>query len=211
MTLLDKKSVVVFDLDGTLVDSMLFFGDIAATVLEQSHGADYAYALENYRRTCGLPFDYQLEAIYPDDPRNLVALREFDRLKKESYYQCSFFNDVPEVFALLRKKGLKLAVSSNNEQSIVESRFESVGGLDLILGFRKPDFLKGKPHFSEISNKFSVQPSDILFIGDSLHDATMAQECGVDFVGREGTFTRQEFDDQSIAASVVISLKELLL
>lgn len=208
MPSLSGKSVIAFDLDGTLIDSMTFFGEIAASVMARTHGAEYGWALGEYRRTCGIPFDHQVEEIFPGDARNALALADFDRQKAENYARCPFFADVDDAFDAFRARGLKLVVSSNNEQSIVSSRFPK-NDLDLILGFRKPDFLKGAPHFDAIQKAFGVSSEQILFVGDSLHDAVAAQKSHIDFVARTGTFTADEFKSQQIATRIIAHLGEL--
>src|SRR5690349_24162511 len=72
---------VLFDLDGTLIDTMQTFADVAAGVMVEHHGMDRATARAAYLTTSGIPFFKQLEVIAPGDARNAAAAAEFEREK----------------------------------------------------------------------------------------------------------------------------------
>src|SRR5690349_4513168 len=73
---------VMFDLDGTLVDTMGALADLAAEVMSSRHGYDRARARERYLETSGIPFHQQLEVILPGDVRNAAASAEFEQRKR---------------------------------------------------------------------------------------------------------------------------------
>ena len=70
--------MLLCDLDGTLIDSMPTLADLATEVIEARYARRGVLARELYLATCGLPFDQQLEEIFPDDPRNADASAEFE-------------------------------------------------------------------------------------------------------------------------------------
>jgi phosphoglycolate phosphatase-like HAD superfamily hydrolase len=72
----------------------------------------------------------------------------------------------------------------------------------LVLGYR-PGFSKGKDHFEAVLRYFGVSPKEVLFVGDSLHDAQKAQGFGFDFIGRAGTFSRERFQQEFPEVTVV--------
>src|SRR4029079_11463724 len=73
--------VLLCDLDGTLIDSMPTLADLATEVIEDRYGTPRILARELYLATCGLPFEKQLEEIFPEDPRNADASAEFEGRK----------------------------------------------------------------------------------------------------------------------------------
>ena len=202
------KSVCLFDFDGTLVDSMGAFADLAARLMVESYGMDRQVARQEYLRTSGLPFCFQLEEIFPDHPKNIQVAEKFEATKQEGYWSAPFFGEVLSALKALQESGVRTAVSSNNGQEVVE-RYLAVQGaadcFDLVLGYR-PGFSKGKEHFAEVLRYFGVSAGDVLFVGDSLHDGEKAKDFGFDFVGRAGTFSRERFQEVFPGVTVVEDL-----
>ena len=201
-----RKVVFVFDWDGTLVDSMGGFAEIASKVIARHYGQSPSWGRERYLETSGLPFPLQLEKIFPGDARNRQATDDYDRLKMESYGKAPFFPDVRPALALLKEKGYGLAVSSNNDAALLDQKLGSLVSLfDCVAGF-EPGFLKGKAHFDWIRRKLA-RPN-LVFIGDSLHDARMAREAGIPFFARIGTFSEEDFS--GMATGCIHNLFDLI-
>lgn len=207
------KRACVFDFDGTLVDSMSLFTGIAAEVLSETHQIKPSVARQKYLETSGLPFQEQLESLFPGDVRNAKAARLFEKEKRAKYLTKELFRQVPEILRYLRRKGIKTAVSSNNFQDLIESFLQKKGvSFDLILGWR-PNFTKGKDHFEEIRRSLKTSSDGILFIGDSLKDAEKAADHQIDFIGKAGTFSKKDFRQKFPQFPVIhnlLQLKEIL-
>ena len=206
-----RARAVIFDFDGTLVDTMSGFADIAADVMHRRHGLDRAFARTEYLRTSGLPFRQQLDLIAPDDPRNDDAADEFEATKQEGFFAEHFDEDVKTALQGLRDKGLHVVVSSNNFQELVDrfiSREDDVR-FDLVLGAR-PNFFKGADHFRHVRDVLGLHEDEMIFVGDSLKDGEKAQSSRIRFVGRTGTFTAADFQRQFPGIPTVDRLTSLL-
>ena len=203
--------VVMFDLDGTLVDTMSGFADIAADVMVAWHQAEWGRARRQYLETSGLPFCKQLEVIYPGHASNQEASDEFE-LRKLVVCEATSM-DARTIAGLeeLRAIGLKLVVSSNTGQAVVDSFVAREGfRFDLALGFDPAHGLgKGRPHVERALAVFGAAPDELLYVGDSLKDAELAAECGVRFIGRLGTFREDDFRRRDRAALCVPDVGEL--
>lgn len=205
-----RKLVWIFDFDGTLVDSMGSFADLAGRVLHRHHDTPVNIAREQYRQTSGLPFVAQVERLHPDDQRNVEAVAAFETAKAEQYLNHPPFPEVRETLASLRQRGCTVAISSNNFRSLVEHYTERHGlPVDWICGW-EPGFAKGEAHFRYIAERTHRNCADTIFVGDSLKDAAEAQSYGIDFVARSGTFAADEFHTAFPSIPVVASLRELL-
>jgi len=189
-----RARAVMFDFDGTLVDTMSGFADIASDVMHRRYGHDLATARHDYLRTSGLPFRQQLELIFPGDPRNDDAASEFEATKQEGFFAERFDDDVKAAVAGLQRKGLRCIVSSNNFQELVD-RFvarETDVRFDLVLGAR-PNFYKGADHFRHVREVLGLAEDELVFVGDSLKDGQKASATRVRFIARTGTFTADDF------------------
>jgi phosphoglycolate phosphatase len=203
-------AVVMFDLDGTLVDTMGALADLAAEVMASAYGAERRHARRLYLETSGLPFVEQLEVLFPGDPRNRGAAGAFEQRKGAICELARLDEPTVEVLAELRRRGLRLVVSSNSAQPYVD-RFArgSAFTFDLLLGFGG-GLAKGAPHVARVCAAFGAKPAEILFVGDSLKDGELAAKCGLRFVGRTGTFARAEFAAAHPRSPVIDRLEELM-
>lgn len=204
--------MIVFDLDGTLLDSMGDFCEVAAKVMELHFGTEPSIAKRGYIQTSGLPFYYQLKTLYPEEAEAKVvsAADDFEEKKLAGYFSKSFYDDVLPCLKVLKEGGVLLCLSSNNHQENVQKKLEPISEyFDEILGF-KPGFLKGKAHFDYLKNKYSLSSDEILFIGDSLSDAKKAKENGLDFLARLGTFKKDDFLKLNFPVQSILSLYDLV-
>jgi phosphoglycolate phosphatase-like HAD superfamily hydrolase len=185
--------VLLCDLDGTLVDSMPTLAELATEVLGEVYGTPRALARELYIATCGLPFIRQLESIFPGDARNPTASDLFEGRKPARCNQIRMESDVEIALANLKRRGVAIVVSSNNGVENVAAFARNAGStFDLVLGFGG-GLAKGRPHIERAESVFGVDRSDMLFVGDSLHDGEIAEREAVPFVGLAGTFSYERF------------------
>ncbi len=206
-----RTKAYLFDFDGTLVDTMQGFADIAAEVINRFHPEiSFKEARKKYLETSGVPFFQQLEIILPDDPTNREKAEMFEENKKEGFFRSSFSPEVRETINSLRKDGHIAGVASNNFQELIDRFVEKENlDFDIVLGFRE-GFAKGKDHFEFVMKKFSLNKSDLTFVGDSLKDAEKAFDNGLRFIGICGTFQRDDFLKIRPDIVTVNSIKEIL-
>jgi len=200
---------MVFDFDGTIVDSMNAFADIAAQVMPKRHEIDSPTARRRYLETSGIPFFQQLEVLFPGDPANAKTAEEFERLKLEGYFDEPLFPDARETVSALRGMGINVAVSSNNFQHLVDTFVRSKEiPFDIVLGFSE-GFAKGADHFRHIEEELGIARRAITFVGDSIKDGERAKGYGVEFIAKEGIFSREEFQREFPGVKVISKLSEL--
>ena len=207
----NSTKIIVFDFDGTLVDSMGDFTNEAAQIISRHYQKDLLWAKKAYRETSGLPFQFQLEKLFPKNLKNKNANDDFIRYKKERYGLSPFFENLESTLVWFKKNNFITAISSNNEEELLKEKLGQFTFLfDDVLGFRE-NFSKGKNHFDFLKQKYGVSSSSLFFVGDSLHDGKVAVENAVFFIAKVGTFTNEEFKTQGIAKFTIDNLKELTL
>lgn len=193
--MLTNKNTIIFDFDGTLVDTMQIFADVASRLIFENYGLEREAARKKYFETSGLPFCKQIEMIFPGHDLNPKVASAYEMEKIEAASDIAMERETREALKILKDQGYELAVSSNNFQHNI-SRFAEnnrLGGLfKLALGFRD-GFGKGKEHFDFIKNELGVNNKEMIFIGDSINDARLAKENGIDFIGKTGTFAKNDF------------------
>jgi len=208
---MSRTKAYLFDFDGTLVDTMSGFADIAAEVINRFNPEiSVADARRMYLETSGNPFFQQLEIITPGDPANPEKAKIFEATKIDGFFKSYFTDEVRNTINTLREEGHIAGVASNNFQELID-RFILNEKLefDIVLGFRE-GFEKGKQHFDFVREKFNLDKEDLTFVGDSLKDAEKAFNYGINFVGICGTFKRDDFLKYRNDIVTIESMKELL-
>jgi phosphoglycolate phosphatase-like HAD superfamily hydrolase len=206
-----KTKAYLFDFDGTLIDTMDGYADIAGTVINRYHPEmSFDEARRKYLETSGVPFFQQLEILFPGNKTNAEKARIFEETKKEGFFNERFSDDVRYTINTLRERGFIAGVSSNNFQDLID-RFVEREGLefDVVLGYRN-GFEKGKTHFDYVMRKFSLKEDELTFVGDSLKDAERAIGSNIHFIGLCGTFEMRDFHEIDDTIITISNIKELL-
>lgn len=210
--MLNQKNTIVFDFDGTLVDTMQIFADVASSLIAEYFKVDKQEARDMYLKTSGLPFCSQLESMFPGHKLNAHVVSLYETQKLDATQDIRISDASFEALNLLKNYDYDLVVSSNNFQHnidnfIINNNLEEL--FTLALGY-KDGFSKGRDHFEHIKQELGTDNERMLFIGDSLNDFKLANENGIDFIGKLGTFSHEDFRKVSPEAKCITSISELL-
>ena len=166
-----ERGVVIFDLDGTILDDLNAISHVAADVLHQAFGTPQEEARIHYLATTGMPFEAQLAQLYPDAPADLRgrAARMFHQRKvAEAYAHAQPFPEVPRLLKRLSEERWTLAVSTGAETEMAELILEREGlrfWFEDVIG--SADGTK-REHLREYRRRYPEVP--IFLIGDSRFD-----------------------------------------
>ncbi|MEM0112193.1 MAG: HAD hydrolase-like protein [Fervidicoccaceae archaeon] len=186
-----KIRVVLFDFDGTVIDTMGEYAESASNILSEETGIDKERAKELYLRTAGRDFFTQLRLIGFEGRvaqraymRFIEEKRKILRKKAISSYAIELINDI-------KKMGIIAALSTNNECSLIYE-IPGIHAFSEILCFDGLDFRKGYPHLKKLQEKYSVREEEILFIGDSDYDIDTYSQLGLKSLKTKGIFDEHE-------------------
>lgn len=192
---------MIFDFDGTLVDTSYELTALVATVLED-YGKEPA-SREEVMRALG------------DGPRKLIErmlrLRDIDtgeldnalrtylaRYEKSSPQAEAIYSGIPEALRMLRARGVKCAVNTNKPHDIAVRVTEDLfpGLFDIVVGDRADK--KRKPSgdgVREILKALEIRPEDAFYIGDTAVDIATARDANVPVIAASWGFrTRGELE-----------------
>ena len=170
-----ERGVVLFDLDGTLLDDLALISHVAADVLEKSFGTPSEEARVHYLATTGLPFEAQLAQLYPTATPELraAASRSFHQRKvTEAYARSAPFPEVPRLLKRLAGARWTLGITTGAETEMAELVLERVGlrfWFEGVLG--SADGTK-REHLQEYGRRFPGAPR--FLVGDSRFDMEAA-------------------------------------
>jgi len=211
------KKLIIFDLDGTLLDTI---EDLAnATNFALSSYDLPTHPLESYRYFIGNGLQKLLERACPEDRRNPELITMLRDKFIAYYYKNSDANTKPyagisELIQKLSLEGFYLAVASNKvHEATVELTKRFFPDIEFVAVFGQRDGYPVKPDpsiLNEIIEISGVKNEEVLYIGDSGVDAMTAIRAGVDFIGVLWGF-RTENELRAAGATMVADKPSIIM
>lgn len=182
--------LIIFDLDGTLLDTV---DDITNSVNFALTQYNYpTQTRENIQSFIGngltklIERSIPPELCYPD----YVSMVRHEFMKHYAIHSETLtkpYNGIDNLLEKLQEKGYKLAIASNKvhsaTQTLAKKYFSTIHFCE-VFGQREGIPTKPRPDvLNEIVKLTGVLKSDVLYVGDSGVDAQTARNAGIDFVG----------------------------
>ena len=190
--------IIIFDLDGTLLNTIDDLGYACNYALEQTGYP--THPIEAYPRMVGNGINNLIRRALPQTEQteeNVLRVRAHF-VPYYNAHNCDYthpYEGIPELLQALKAQGHYLAVASNKYQDATEKivRHFFPGIFDVILGEREGVERKPNPQIVyDIISKLSSLNSKLLYIGDSLVDRDTAQNAKVPFVACSWGFVPRE-------------------
>ena len=174
LNILKNKKAVIFDLDGTLVDSMWMWKDIDIEYLGK-HGIDLPSDLQS--KIEGMSFSET--AIYFKDrfqlPDSLEEIKsEWNDMARDKYSNSVPLKEgVKEFLEYLTKQNIKTGIATSNSRELAELVLKKLGINDYFNSVRTScEVDKGKPSpgiYLLVANDLGVMPEECLVFEDVIH------------------------------------------
>ena len=211
-----KYKLVIFDLDGTLVDtSPGILNSIRYTQkkmnlpeisLEKMYSHIGPPMAESYNRNFGLIGDKLQQAV---NYHKKYAM-------KQGYKEIKLYDGIVELLDKLKVNGIKTAVSTLKANSTTLKIFDYLGITN------KFDIIKGvdaqkkqtKAELLEVCLKETqCEKHDTVLIGDSKYDAIGAEQIGIDFIGVTYGFGFKNIEEINFYQHILVvdSVKDLTI
>ncbi|WP_421918928.1 HAD family hydrolase [Marinifilum sp.] len=181
---------VIFDLDGTLANSIEDIADSMNQVLEENNFPTHDYT--TYKTFVGRGIRSLVEKSLPNENRSSEEIKKnYERMMSVYDENCivktCLYPGIKDLLDSLRDKGIKISVFSNKANELTQKVVKvllSDWKLEHVLGAggeipRKPN-PKGAIF---ISDKMGIDPSELMYVGDSGVDMATAHNSGMHAVG----------------------------
>ena len=211
------KKLVIFDLDGTLLDTI---ADLAMATNHALQQLGYpTRPVDEIRTFVGNGINKLLERSLPDSEKS-----EANTLRLRAHFLPYYdahnadlstpYPGIPSLLQALQQKGLMIAVASNKYQTatvkLIHHYFHDISFVE-ILGQREGVPVKPDPSIvSDIIQKAEVSKEEVLYVGDSNVDMQTAHNAGVDAIGVAWGF-RPRAELEALQPLAVIDKAEELL
>lgn len=199
--------LVVFDWDGTLMDSEARI----VTCLRQA-AADVGLPVPTVaesRDIIGLGLDEAMARLFPGveaSGRSRLVDAYRGHWLDDKVAPSPLFDGAVDLVNLLRDAGVLLAVATGKSRRGLDRALDDCGLRDLFDVTRCADETRSKPHpqmLEEILTDLDTAPAAALMVGDTEYDMRMAQGIGVPAVGIEhGVHTRERLIEHGAVACV---------
>lgn len=192
--------LAIFDLDGTLLDTIADLGEACNHALRQ-HGFP-THDLDCYPKMVGNGVNKLLERALPEGHKEeetvLLLKQDFvDYYNEHNRIHTHPYEGIPEVLKALKENGIQMAVASNKYQEATRTlitQFFGENTFSIVLGERAGIARKPDPKIVlDILQFFEgIRPGEVLYIGDSDVDMQTAKNAGLASIGCTWGFCTRE-------------------
>ena len=211
------KKLVIFDLDGTLLNTIEDLGYAANYALEKNGFATHTMAA--YRFFVGNGVRRLIHRALPEEYRNTEMVEKLLKDFKTYYDEhCTDFtkpyDGIEDLLLTLQEQNVKVAVASNKYQQAVDSIINHFfGDIRFVAIEGQKDCINVKPDPSVVFNILAaakVPKSEVLYVGDSGVDMETARRACVDSVGVTWGFRPEKELVEYYAQTIIHNPDEIL-
>lgn len=215
-----KYKGIIFDLDGTLLDTIEDLTDSVNDVMDIYHfpkhdvNACKMMVGNGFRRLIGraLPEDKQKDEAFIDE-----ALTKFAQAYHKRYLNKTMpYDGIIQMIKVLEQKGVLVAVNSNKRgdyTTALVNKFFAQNSMIAVYGERESEGIPKKPDPTaalQIAERMHLPVSEVLYIGDSKTDMQTGQNAGMDTIGVAWGFRGPEELKENHATYIVEQPQDIL-
>lgn len=204
--------LVIFDLDGTLLDTSEGIFNSVRYAEEQMNLEKISN--EMLRKFVGPPPQKMYSELYDlNSEKSAEAVtyhREYGRTR--AIYEATVYSGIEELLKKLKSNNCKIAVATLKSQDIAKTVLEHYSlseYFDFIVGMNKDETLTKSDTIVQVLEYTNVQREDAVMIGDSIYDMEGAKEAGVDFIGVTYGFGFDENKENKYDSLMLDNVSEL--
>jgi phosphoglycolate phosphatase len=208
---------VLFDLDGTLLDTLDDLADSMNRVLARMKFP--VHPTNAYKYFVGDGMDELARRVLPETARDSSTIQNCIADMKQDYGahwadNSKPYDGIPEMLDALREQGMRLVVLSNKPDNFTRATVEHFfpeNMFELVAGAR-PE-IKKKPDPAGaiiIADKIGLNPQQFLYLGDTATDMKTAVQAGMFPLGALWGFRTAEELQDSGAESLLKTPDEIL-
>jgi phosphoglycolate phosphatase len=175
-----NKKLVLFDLDGVLLDSKRNM-ELSWFAVCEKHDLDVKF--ENYFSNIGRPFKDILNILNIKDQQGDIE-ETFNKVSTQLIHKVSFYNGVEFVLGQLSDMNIKTGIVTS-KNTIKTQKILDLLDFSFDIVQTPNNDLQGKPapdHLLYAMSELNISASDTIYIGDMNVDYEAAKRANVDYV-----------------------------
>ena len=179
---------VIFDLDGTLIDTIADIGNSTNLMLREYGFAEHD--IEAYKLMVGNGFKELVKKALPQGREDLVD-EAYDKFvyHYDAHYmdETQPYSGISELRKVLQDKGIKMGVNSNKRDDYTKALLATLfKDIDFVEVVGQRDGLKAKPEpdgANIILKAMNLSKEEVIFVGDTKVDITTGKNTGLKTIG----------------------------
>jgi len=175
LLLLMNYKYIVFDFNGTLVDSSEVMNEILNDLISKSHFK--SLSPKDFEKVRNLPFFKKIKVI-------MFAIKhqkEFMKLFGQNLSKVEFANGVKDMLQHLNKTDRRFSILSSNDSDVIVKFFE-MHDIPVQSVHRSQRLFGKKKAFKNFMKQKNCKPGDILYICDEKKDVEVCNACSIDVI-----------------------------
>lgn len=210
----DKVSLVVFDWDGTVMDSI---GRIVSSMQAAARHSDLLVPSDfAVKQIIGLSLDPALDVLFPGvtaDKRQQLFEHYRDHYVIHDTTPTPLFDGVEQVLQQLKAQNVLLAVATGKARKGLQRMFDETGLAKYFDTSRCADEAQSKPHpdmLQQILLELDIKAQHAIMVGDTSHDMKMAQAIAMPRIGVTHGVHGRDVLSQFAPKAIIDTIPELL-
>lgn len=203
-----KPKLILFDLDGTLLDSAEGVFAAIEHALE-SHGLKPAFNRSELKPFTGYGVSYLLRRICPSlSDQQLQALKDdaFSHYKQQAAFTTSAYPKIKPLLQSLKQHRIDWGIITSKTRGLTEAVIDKIPDYKAMkILICRDDLPCAKPHpmaLCHAMRKFNLPAACVLYVGDSLSDMRAAKYAGCRAILAGYGYLPEAADDWPYAAKI---------
>ncbi|MCM3745331.1 pyrophosphatase PpaX [Sporosarcina luteola] len=208
---MDKITTLLFDFDGTLLDTNELIIQTFQTVLNAHYPG--RYEREDILPFLGPTLKETFDSIDPENSEQLIdEYRTWNIANHDAF--ASEFDGVSETLRQLKSSGFKMAIVSTKRNNMIRKGLQLMEAADLfdtVIGL--DDVQHAKPHPEPLllaMERLNSTPAETLMVGDNIHDILGGKNAGVRTAGVAWSAKGEKFIREQEPDFVLQHISDLL-
>lgn len=175
-----NKKLVLFDLDGVLVDSKHNMM-LSWNAVREKHNINVKF--KDYFENIGRPFIEILDILNIKENQNNIA-QTYNKVSQQMFDKLSFYEGSKSVLSQLADKSIKTGIVTSKETLRCQFVLDLLG-FEFDIVQTPNEKLQGKPapdHLLYAMSELGVSAADTIYIGDMNVDFLAAKNAQVDYI-----------------------------
>lgn len=186
---MNQKKIILFDVDGVLIDSMPIWENSANVYLKEVYNIDApSYVDKNCETLSLLEAGVYIKSLYPQIKESPGELADgVAELIRERYWKVDERPFMVETIKELKRQGYEMYLATASEVTNVKGALENLGVWQAFcdiytctdIGYSK-SYVE---YFEEVAKRLQVPCSELIMVEDSLHSVRTAKKAGLTVIG----------------------------
>lgn len=215
--MLNNINAVIFDLDGTLIDSMWIWRDIDVEYMKRYNlrmpeGFEEDLEGKSFTETAQFFLD-----VFPELPRTIDEVKkDWTDMAYESYTKkVSLKKGAYNFLQFLKRKGIKCGIATSNGRELVNATLDTLGITDFFGSIRTAcEVAAGKPApdvYLEVAKDLQMNPENCLVFEDIPNGILAGKNAGMAVCAIDDEFSKElEYKKRKMANYYIYSYDDVL-